>query len=361
MNKIKTSLKNFFLRIKLEIVYDDGRQKIMFVGLNVILCIVAFTMSIVNIFTKEYTLMWATLIFAVLCLINVTLIKTKINKRILYVAFVLEAMALICFFFISGIPNGFSALWACLIPSFALLFFGVKKGSLFSLAELLIIIFLFWIPFGQSLLQFSYTSTFLLRFPFLYITIYLISLLVELIRSQTQKEMIRAQEKYHFLYRHDALTGLYNRYGFNELVDSAFKDKNTKKLSMILIDIDNFKVVNDKYGHLAGDEVLKQIAHIPQELFCEHCNFCRWGGEEFLILMKCDDNANEMAEKIRSYVEKNPIKYQDKNIKITISLGVVIIDDVSKYTGAQAANVIDRCLYKSKENGKNMVTSEVLK
>lgn len=210
------------------------------------------------------------------------------------------------------------------------------------------------------MLQFSYTSTFLLRFPFLYATIYLISLLVELIRSQTQKEMIRAQEKYYFLYRHDALTGLYNRYGFNELVDAAFKDKNTNKLSMILMDIDNFKVVNDKYGHIAGDEVLKQIAHIPQEFFCEHCNFCRWGGEEFLILMKCDHDANKMAEKIRSYVENHSIKFGENSIKVTVSLGVVIINDVSKYNSAQAANVIDKCLYKSKEDGKNKVTCEVL-
>lgn len=134
MNKIKTRLQKLFYKTESQIIYDDGRQKIMFIGLNAILCIVSFAMSIVNIFTKEYTLMWVTLIFAVLCLINVTLIKTKIDKRVLYVTFVLETMALICFFFISGIPNGFSALWACLIPSFALLFFGVKKGSIFCLA-----------------------------------------------------------------------------------------------------------------------------------------------------------------------------------------------------------------------------------
>ena len=357
MNRLKDIFNKRLDYIKKAVVNDNNRKKLMFTGLNIVLFFVCLTMSVVNVFTKEYTLMYSTIVFGSVCLINFLLMFTKMNKNILYLCFTLEAFALLCFYFITGIPEGFSALWVCLIPSFALLFFGGKKGSLFCLGELIVMIVLFWTPWGQSLFHYQYTKSFLLRFPFLYVAIYLLSLFVEFIRDQTQRQLIQSEEKYHYLYRHDALTGLYNRYGFNETIEKAFENNKIDKISVIIMDIDNFKSINDKYGHLAGDEVLKSIASVPTSVMCEHCNFCRWGGEEFMVLMQCDHDPLVMAEKIRKKVEDNPIIYDKQTINVTISLGVAIVTDMKNISINDIIIKADDCLYKSKMNGKNRVTS----
>lgn len=172
-------------KVKRAIVDDQSRQRLMFIGLNAALAAVAFVMSVVNIFTAEYVLMVSTLVFSALCLLNILLLRTKVPHTFIYLCFAAEALVLLSFFFITGIPDGFSVLWVCLIPSFALLIFGQRYGSVFSLIALGMLVFLFWIPAGNGLLQYGYSSTFMLRFPFLYTAIYPISLFEEYVRSET--------------------------------------------------------------------------------------------------------------------------------------------------------------------------------
>lgn len=140
----------------------------MFEWLNILLALVSFFMTVVNVFTKEYILMVSTFVFSVACIINAVLIKrgTRV-KRITYTIFVVETLALLAFFLISGIPNGFSALWMCLIPSFSLLIFGRKSGTRYSIVTFFMLLFFFWFPFGRKMLWYQYTDEFMLRFPFL--------------------------------------------------------------------------------------------------------------------------------------------------------------------------------------------------
>ena len=341
-------------------VYDDSRKKIAFVGLNAVLVLVSLIMSVVNIFTAEYILMISTLVFSLGCGLNIVLYRAKVNVSVIYAIFAAEAMTLLAFFFVSGIPDGFSALWICLIPSFALLIFGRKDGGIFCLIALMMIIFLFWIPAGKALLQYTYSDTFMLRFPFLYSAIFIISFLAEIVRRETHKQLVDSERKYRYLYRHDALTGLFNRYGINEYMDEAFHNPADKHAAIMILDIENFKRVNDRYGHNAGDQVLKTVAQIPQHLLCEHSRYCRWGGEEFLILMQCSHDPLEMAEKVRKKVEETEISYEGNTIKVTISIGVCLTKDVSRFTIPQVINSADNCLYEAKGNGKNQVRSCLL-
>ena len=140
---------------------------------------------------------------------------------------------------------------------------------------LAMMIFLFWIPVGRALLLYSYTETFMLRFPFLYSSIYLISLLIEYVRKETQNQLEKSKQEYRYLYRHDALTGLYNRYGIKEFMEDAFQHQNRQHVSVILMDVDDFKKLNDVYGHECGDAILKMVAAVPLEIMCEHCHCCR--------------------------------------------------------------------------------------
>lgn len=342
-----------------EAIRDDRtRKELMFRWLNVVLALVSFFMTVVNIFTAEYMLMLSTFLFSVACVGNVLVIKgNKEIHGIVYLVFVAETIALLMFFLISGIPNGFSALWMCLIPSFSLLIFGVNAGTRYSILAFLLLIFFFWVPLGRSLLWYHYTDEFMLRFPFFYVACYLLALFVESIRAQTQKQLLQSEQKYCYLYCHDALTGLYNRYGFNALVDADYASPKPGKVAMMILDVDNFKQVNDRYGHSNGDIVLRGIAELIAKAFCDQTHYCRWGGEEFTVYMHCAHDYLEAAERLRRSVEAAEFRSGDVVIKVTVSIGLCIAGSVESASVATLVNRADQCLYLAKDQGKNCVVS----
>ncbi len=153
----------------------------------------------------------------------------------------------------------------------------------------------------------------------------------------------------------DKLTGIFNRQAFDLIMDQIIKDirRNDRPLSVILFDIDHFKKINDQYGHLAGDEVIRHIVDTSRKAVRESDILCRWGGEEFLILLKkCGlDHAFELSEKIRNAVRENPAQYQGRIIPATISLGVC------RYRPPEDRESLiaraDALLYKAKQGGRN--------
>ncbi len=156
---------------------------------------------------------------------------------------------------------------------------------------------------------------------------------------------------------HDQLTGLFNRQKFNEIFLKEIKrDKRyDNALSIIIFDIDDFKIFNDSFGHNVGDEVLKIISEIVLKSVREHDTIVRWGGEEFLVLLPQTEieGAIHVAEKIRSTIES----YESIDIprKITASFGVTKLqkDDDENSVIKKA----DEALYMAKEKGKNVVVS----
>jgi len=355
---IKTKAKKIIAGMNAAIRDDIMRKELMFEWLNILLALVSFFMTVVNIFTKEYTLMLSTLIFSVACILNIVLIKReKKVKGLVYSIFVVETIALLAFFLVSGIPNGFSALWLCLIPSFSLLIFGIKAGTRYSILTFLMLLFFFWFPAGKNLLQYRYTDEFMLRFPFLFAACYMLALFIELIRAQTQKQLLLSEQKYYQLYRHDALTGLYNRYGFNAVVDADYQNPRPEKVGMLILDIDDFKQINDRYGHSNGDIVLKGIAEIIRKAFCEQTHYCRWGGEEFTVYLHCGHNYEESAERLRRYVEEAEFKSGDLVMKVTVSVGLCTAKSMESASIAMLVNKADQCLYIAKGKGKNCVVS----
>ncbi len=354
---IKNKIKNILAGMNAAIRDDIKRKELMFEWLNIILALVAFFMTVVNLFTGEYMLMLSTLIFSAACIVNIILIKLKKINNTLYLIFVLETVALFAFFLISGIPNGFSALWVCLVPSFSLLIFGRKSGTYYSVLIFLMLLFLFWLPFGRELLWYRYTDEFMLRFPFFFVACYMMALLVEIIRAQTQKQLWESEQKYYDLYRHDALTGLYNRYGFNAVVSADYEKPKPEKVAVMIIDIDDFKHINDRYGHNNGDVVLKGVAKIIKEAFCEQTHYCRWGGEEFTAYLHCEHNYEEEAERLRRYIEEAEFKSEDLVMKVTVSVGLCVSQSMENTNIAMLINKADQCLYKAKDSGKNCVVS----
>lgn len=154
----------------------------------------------------------------------------------------------------------------------------------------------------------------------------------------------------------DALTGLRNRLNIETYIKRAIYQASGegKDCSFLMCDIDNFKHINDTYGHDCGDQVLKNIASvIKSEIRPDDLAF-RWGGEEILIIVNAKGYiAKKVAERCRNAIEQSSVTYQDKEIKVTITIG-----GVSYYQGATRDTLINKAdenLYIGKKNGKNQV------
>jgi diguanylate cyclase (GGDEF)-like protein len=155
----------------------------------------------------------------------------------------------------------------------------------------------------------------------------------------------------------DGLTGIYNRKHFIELayVDVERAQRLDQTIYTAMLDIDFFKKVNDTYGHAAGDMVLKAIAGIIQQTIRAYDLLCRYGGEEFALLI-LDINASEafsLMERIRENIESTIINYEGVNIKITCSIGLA--EFLRTDTLESSINKSDEALYAAKKSGRNQV------
>lgn len=156
---------------------------------------------------------------------------------------------------------------------------------------------------------------------------------------------------------HDPLTQIYNRKAFFEISDEIFElsKREKKQLSVLLLDIDYFKKINDTFGHLIGDEVLKFISSNINSLLRKSDIFGRYGGEEFILLLPNTgiNNAKKIAQKINQYIHNNPYVDKKHNIALSISIGVAVKKEENLFT--ELVNKADNALYQAKNSGRNCV------
>lgn len=158
----------------------------------------------------------------------------------------------------------------------------------------------------------------------------------------------------------DELTGLYNRRYLYDLYPRLWAEatRQNRRITVILADLDLFKQINDKHGHLTGDAVLKHVALILRDC-CRISDFVfRLGGEEFLVLTMGDRKGGEtLAEKIRTSLEERPLLQAEKRIRVTASFGVAEADPRDGLDGLSVVvNRADKALYAAKHSGRNRVT-----
>ena len=156
---------------------------------------------------------------------------------------------------------------------------------------------------------------------------------------------------------HDSLTGLPNRESYQQRLDQEVQrfQRYGGKLSLMVCDVDLFKRINDTYGHLAGDKVLKIIAKSLQKNLRSSDFIARFGGEEFVALMPetSTDEALIVAEKLRKKIEESPFNFKKEPVQITVSFGISEI--VAGESIDDVFNRADKALYKAKESGRNQV------
>lgn len=161
-----------------------------------------------------------------------------------------------------------------------------------------------------------------------------------------------------FLARHDALTGLHNRYSLEEIAsrELARAQRGKHALSLVVLDLDHFKKINDQYGHAAGDRVLEKTSSRIRRAVREADMPFRMGGEEFLIILpECDGaTARQVADRLRAEMSRNPVQHGNQQIGITASFGVASYEPVSDDWESLLRRA-DRALYRAKERGRDRV------
>ncbi len=185
-------------------------------------------------------------------------------------------------------------------------------------------------------------------------------------RKKAEQALEQANQKLLQLTLEDQLTGIANRRCFDETLSKEFLRSRRDKtpISLILCDIDYFKIYNDQNGHIKGDQCLQQVASIIAEAVRRPADVaCRYGGEEFAVILPQTDlpGAAFLAEQIRKAVWGKQIEHTGSNIegRVTLSLGVAVKDEAI-HSVEQLIQVADQALYQAKEAGRNQVKSAAL-
>jgi diguanylate cyclase (GGDEF)-like protein len=176
---------------------------------------------------------------------------------------------------------------------------------------------------------------------------------------EKQDEIRRVHDQLEQQATTDVLTGCYNRRYLYDLYPKLWAEaqRNEKRPVVLLIDLDMFKQVNDAYGHLVGDEVLRHFVQILRSC-CRVSDFLvRLGGEEFLVLTAVDSEGSRvLAEKIRAGIESNPMRHDNTSLRVTVSIGVAEAMPEDGVNGLSAVlSRADRALYRAKRSGRNRV------
>jgi diguanylate cyclase (GGDEF)-like protein len=169
----------------------------------------------------------------------------------------------------------------------------------------------------------------------------------------------RAQKKLRYQATHDALTDMMNRgqilNEFDQELERAFRSGTP--FGVVMSDLDNFKQVNDQFGHLGGDEVLRTAAARVRQSVRSCDAVGRYGGEEFLVLLPGCDAAEcaAIAERVRQAIESEPVMHEDSQIRVTGSFGIAVFDPDTETGHLNMLVRADKALYQAKRMGKNRV------
>ena len=177
----------------------------------------------------------------------------------------------------------------------------------------------------------------------------------EFSRTETLEELMKLNDHLRLMSETDKLTLMYNRLKLDDVLEAEIMAAETslKPLSILMIDIDDFKSINDEYGHLQGDSVLVQAAFLLKKNVKEPCVIGRWGGEEFLVICRHRDiqAATDLGQQLAEVIDRAIF---DDKVRFTVSIGVTgwVPGDTTESIIKRA----DLALYESKKKGKNLVT-----
>lgn len=325
-------------------------------GTGLLLCLIDLALG-------DYYSALATAMFSGISLLDAVLFHRvgyfRPMQGVFYTIAVLTASCLIAF---RG-SDGINLLWLLLLPIFNPLLLGVKRGALLDAAILPEILLL---PCAiQEIASFGVAepSVFCLQFSLVYILFFLAGILLEELRIRAARQYIQQTQELETLSRTDDLTGLYNRRWYSELLKSrSGRPEYRRRYAVLLIDIDNFKSVNDIHGHLCGDQILISVARTIGSASRPDDLVCRWGGDEFLcqVRVSSPEGAFAIAEELRKKIADMRFSCAGgQTLTVTVSIGAVFVPNPSEIYSDALFDIADRALYEAKSSGRNRVSLHV--
>ncbi len=270
---------------------------------------------------------------------------------------------------IIGNQYGFSLYFLVSVPmAFNLLHDYNKKSSIYKSLFLSFLSFLLYTicyalsksinPLYQSPeLKKTVTYVFMINILIAFLSSSMFCLIFIYETDEAMNKLYNKNKELNVLANRDTLTGLYNRRTMTEHVMRMYEDFEETKVpfALIICDIDDFKMVNDSLGHDCGDLVLKSLARVLTGLTRDNDFLCRWGGEEFLILLNNInlEQARATAERFRSKIKETEMRYKDTVLSVTMTFGVAVADESTTYE--ELFRLADHRLYEGKNNGKDQV------
>ncbi len=277
------------------------------------------------------------------------------NFRLASNVILYSLFALMIYLVYSGGKDNTGPLWIFMVSPVALFFGGLKKG-LFSISLFVVIISVIMFFPNEQLLATSYSIEFKTRLLYSFLTITFLSAFYEHSRQQSFDFMQEMSNKYEQMAKLDPLTQLSNRRDAMDKLHYELRrvERNSTPLAIILCDVDHFKLVNDNYGHDAGDKTLVLLSKLFQETLRKQDIVARWGGEEFLFVLPQTTSlqAQIVANKIRDKIKSTAIEHEGAIFEITVSMGISEITH-NKSDIENAIAKADENLYKAKSNGRD--------
>ena len=306
-----------------------SRAKARFSLLGSCLLFAAFSlvMTVVNLLTLHGIFACFTLLFGALCGMNLYLIlrKTEKGEQIARVLFWIEIPSFLLLCLLVGEPEGFSVLWAVLIPFVALLLYGRAGGTALASVSFLLLACFCWIPACRTLLPEVYSASMLLHFPFLYLSCFAFAFFLDALHTFSEKTILHARNTYRDLSLVDQLTGLQNEtayYRFLVEIDRAVEERHAD-FAVVVMDVNGLKITDDTYGHRYGCQLIIEAGHRLPAIFpgCQHFHI---GGDEFVVVAEGDarKHLKEYMEEFRRRLTYTKITFEGQELVLSVAAGV---------------------------------------
>lgn len=304
---------------------------------------------------RHYAMILAGVMTISICNIALFYLGGRMNVLVLMTC--LGYMPFCAFLQINGGQNNTGILWHYVYPIMVYYIAGLRLGALCSGSLILMEIILMLMD-DFSFFRAYYSFDFKLRFIASMTVLSVFGAMLEHSRNTAQNKLIVLAKKLEKTSQTDELTGLPNRRALKEAMENEVVrvTRSGRDFSVILCDIDHFKVINDRYGHAVGDQALRHLATLFTERIRKYDMAARWGGEEFLLVLPDTDlkEALLIAERIRSAIEKTPMHDSSGNtVTLTISSGVCSWREHSQLD--ELFRIADKRLYHAKTTGRNQV------
>lgn len=295
-------------------------------------------------------------VFASMLALNALLYALFHHSTLQRRGFITLITALFTYLAIAAIEDGSAIMWLFAYPPIIFYISESRIGVIACSGGLTALVLLFS-PLGDLVFETPYTTSFRLTMlavlGFEMATCYIL----DQSRRRSKLGLLKLAAEFEYAAKHDALTGLANRReGLSQLQTEYERYlRNARTFSVLLMDIDLFKSVNDHYGHQAGDRMILMVAKTLKEQCRRVDTLARWGGEEYLVLLPETDTAEAVntANRIRQAVAAKTCEYEGQTLNVTISVGVASI------RGSESVDRLlqraDEALYRAKTLGRNRV------